>query len=176
MSPHAALYEQDLARWFQEQAALLQARRFDALDLDHLIEELESVRRQDAHRLWEHLRELLVWFLAWNYAPDQRLHHPQWYVRTVNERVAIEVILGCSPSLRVDLVEDLPGCYAHGREVASEETGLPLETFPEACPWTVQQVINHSFWPMGAHELETRPIGLTLDPTRWPDEDFVPAP
>jgi hypothetical protein len=31
---------------------------------------LESVRRQDAHRLWEHLRKLLVWFLAWNYASE----------------------------------------------------------------------------------------------------------
>jgi Domain of unknown function DUF29 len=171
MRTSVELYEQDLALWFQEQAALLKARRFEALDLDHLVEELESLRRQDACRLWHHLRELLVWCLAWTYAPDQRLRHPQWYVRTVNERVVLEVILGGSPSLRAALVEDFQACYAHGREVAREETGVPLETFPAACPWTVQQVIAHGFWPTGGHELETRPVGLERDPTWWPEEE-----
>ena len=51
MSTNAELYEQDLTRWCQEQAALLTARRVEALDLDNLIDELESVGPQDAHRL-----------------------------------------------------------------------------------------------------------------------------
>ena len=130
----STVYDTDLAAWAEAQAALLKTRRIDGLDLDHLIDELESLRRQDTHRLWEHLCELLVWFLAWNYASEQRLPHAWWYVRTVDERVTIEVILGSSLSLQTALVEDLPECYAHGREVASEETGLPLEIFPETCP------------------------------------------
>ena len=39
----AELYEADFYVWAEEQAALLRARRFDALDLDNLIEEVEGL-------------------------------------------------------------------------------------------------------------------------------------
>jgi hypothetical protein len=37
------LYEEDLYAWAHDQAALLRAGRFDALDLEHLIEEVEDL-------------------------------------------------------------------------------------------------------------------------------------
>jgi hypothetical protein len=157
------LYHEDLARWGQATAALVRAGRFSEIDLAALAEELEGLGTGDDHRLWAHLRELLVWFLSWNYAPDQRLAHPWWYVRTVNERVAIEIILGCSPSLRPVLTQALPQCYAMAREIAAEEAGLAIETFPAACPWTANQVVHSCFWPMGDHELSTRPILVPPD-------------
>jgi Domain of unknown function DUF29 len=165
MRTNSDLYKQDLARWGQETAALLRAGRLREVDLAAVAEELDSLGRGDKHRLWQHLRDLCVWFMAWNYAVGQRLAHPHWYVRIVNERVGIQVIVGCSPSLRPTLAEDLAGAWAHGREAASEETGLPMETFPEACPWTAAQVIHSCFWPMGDHELSTRAI--------WVGEDEV---
>jgi len=158
MSTNTDLYKQDLARWGQETAALLRAGRLREVDLEAVAEELDSLGRGDSHRLWEHLRELLAWFLAWNYTPAQRLQHPHWYVRVVSYRTLIKIMLDVSPSLRPDVAEDLAECYAHAREVASEETGLPLETFPETCPWTAAQVIHSCFWPMGDHELSTQPI------------------
>jgi hypothetical protein len=27
-----------------------------------------------------------------------------------------------------------------------ERTGLPLATFPQACPWTVRQILDEDFW------------------------------
>jgi len=123
-----------------------------------------------------HLRDLLVWFLAWNYAPDQRLAHPWWYVRTVNERVAISIIVGCSPSLRPVLTQDLPKCYASAREIAAEETGLAIETFPGTCPWTANQIVHSCFWPIGDHELSTRPILVPPDAMEdGPDDDATLA-
>jgi hypothetical protein len=35
------------------------------------------------------------------------------------------------------------------REDAADETGLPLATFPEVCPWTPAQVLDVDFWPEG---------------------------
>jgi len=163
MRTNTDLYKQDLTRWGQETAALLRAGRLREVDLEAVAEELESLGRGDKHRLWQHLRDVCVWFMAWNYAVDQRLAHPHWYVRTVNERVAIQVIVGCSPSLRPTLAEDLAEAWAHGREVASEETALPLETFPETCPWTAAQVIHSCFWPLGDHERSTQPIWVGED-------------
>ena len=41
------LYDNDFALWAERQAALLRARRFDELDLDHLIEEVEDLSRRE---------------------------------------------------------------------------------------------------------------------------------
>ncbi len=160
MSTNTDLYKHDLARWGTETAALLRDGNLNAVDLAAVAEELESFGPGDSHRLWEHLRELLAWFLAWNYAPNQRLKHPHWYVRVVEYRTLIKIILDVSPSLRPDVAEDLAECYAHAREVASEESGLPLATFPETCPWTAAQVLHSCFWPMGDHERSTQPIWI----------------
>ena len=145
---HAA-YVQDLAAWGQATAALLRAGKLAQVALDAVAEELESLWKGDAHRLWTHLRELLVWFLAWNYAPAQREQHAHWYVRIVEERTQIGIILKTSSSLRPTLAEDLAEAYAYAREVTSEETGLPLAAFPEAYPWTATQVVHQRFWPLG---------------------------
>lgn len=156
MSTNHDLYKQDLARWGTETAGLLRAGRLSEVDLEAVADELDSPGR--GHRLPTHLQDLCAWFITWNYAVPQRLAHPHWYVRTVQERVQIEVIVGTSPSLRPRLAADLADAWGHGREVASEETGLPLDTFPETCPCTAAQVIHASFWPMGDHELSTQPI------------------
>ena len=59
MSTKTELYDQDFYAWVQAQAALLKARQFDALDLDNLIEEVESIARQERHLLWHRFRTLL---------------------------------------------------------------------------------------------------------------------
>jgi len=37
--------------------------------------------------------------------------------------------------------------YAEARQRASDETGLPLATFPPVCPWTAEEVLDVDFWP-----------------------------
>jgi hypothetical protein len=37
--------------------------------------------------------------------------------------------------------------YQRIRQRTSDETGLPLATFPESCRWTVEQVLDVMFWP-----------------------------
>jgi hypothetical protein len=41
----------------------------------------------------------------------------------------------------------LATAYRHAREDAADATGLPLATFPEVYPWTVEQVLDEDFWP-----------------------------
>jgi len=99
-----------------------------------------------AGELRKHLDHLLVWFLAWVYAPAMRDDHPHWYVRVESLRCEIETIVDVWPHLTQRVATALPKAYVRGREVASEETGLPLETFPQTCPWAPEQVIRHGFW------------------------------
>jgi hypothetical protein len=170
-SDNTALYDQDLAQWGTQTAALLRAGELERVDLEAVAEELDSLGSSVPVCAGSVLKDLLVWFLAWNYAPDQRPAHPHWYVRIGNQRIVLDVLLGCSPSLRPRVVQELADAYARAREVAGEETGLPLEAFPETCPWPVQQVVRQGFWPMGCEEQETRPVGLDVDPQAWNEEE-----
>jgi hypothetical protein len=83
----------------------------------------------------------------------------------VEYRGQIGVMLDVSPSLRPTIAEDLAECYADAHEVASGETGLPLDVFPLACPWTAAQVVRAALWPVGAHACDTTPRGVDDDET-----------
>ena len=56
-------YETDFYAWVQEQALLLEQGRFDALDLDHLIEELELMAGSTQGQLYDRLIVLLAHLL-----------------------------------------------------------------------------------------------------------------
>ena len=60
MHTNAALYEQDLYAWTQEQAARLREGAWHALDLEHLIEEIEDVGHSQQDKLASHLLVLLT--------------------------------------------------------------------------------------------------------------------
>lgn len=136
------LYDTDFYQWTQQQAEAVRASVWDDIDRDHLAEEIEDWWKRESHLLWHHLRELMVWLVAYAYAPDQRRAHPHWYVRITSIRCDIEVIVDIWSNLAAKVERILPETYAHGREVASEETGLPPEAFPTACPWTPEQVLT----------------------------------
>lgn len=48
-------YATDVHAWTKAQAALLRARRFEAIDLDNIIEEIESLGNEQAHAVESHL-------------------------------------------------------------------------------------------------------------------------
>ena len=37
--------------------------------------------------------------------------------------------------------------YPRARQWASDDTHLPRDTFPEECPWSLEQVLAEDFWP-----------------------------
>lgn len=59
MDTHSKLYEQDFYRWTREQAALLEARQFDALDMANLVEEITSLGISQKHALGSHLKRMI---------------------------------------------------------------------------------------------------------------------
>ena len=71
-APRNDLYEADSYDWTQEQAWLLRARRWDDLDLQNLIDEVESVGRIDKHQIQKRLKVILAHLLKWKYQPGAR--------------------------------------------------------------------------------------------------------
>jgi hypothetical protein len=64
------LYDQDFYAWTQCQMELLQARRWDELDIANLIEELDSLGKQQRQELRNRLGVLLGHLLKWHYQPE----------------------------------------------------------------------------------------------------------
>ena len=52
-----------------------------------------------------------------------------------------------NPSLRTVLPEALAFAYRDAPLEAVAETGLAASTFPDTCPWTVEQALDNGFWP-----------------------------
>ncbi len=59
MSEHHTLYEADFVAWADETAKLLREKEFSKLDLNALIEEVESLARVDRKAIWTQLERLL---------------------------------------------------------------------------------------------------------------------
>jgi Domain of unknown function DUF29 len=134
-------YDIDFYAWTQAQAAALRAKDLAALDLDHLAEEIEGVGASDRRAIRSQLLRLSLHLLKWRHQPTHR--GESWQLSIDDARVQVELILADSPSLRPFMVE--AWAYPCARRLAALETGLPLVTFPEACPWPLAQVLEEDF-------------------------------
>ena len=149
MSQHTELYDTDFFLWTQEQAALLRDGKARDLDWTNLAEEIESLGKSDRRALGSHLEGLVMHLLKWRYQPSGRETGHSWYSTIREHRSQIAAIVDDSPSLRRVVPELLQRRYPSAREGASGETRLPLQTFPDTCPWDVAQVLAADFWPEG---------------------------
>ena len=138
-----ATYKTDFYAWTQRQAGLLQNEDFAELDLPNLIEEIESMGISQRNEVTRRLIVLLMHLLKLRY--QKRQHTNSWRRTIRTQRRDIEIVLESSPSLR-RLVPDLIAyAYPRARKDAAAETNLPLTTFPQDCPWTVEQILDADF-------------------------------
>jgi hypothetical protein len=136
-------YESDLYGWTKEQADALRRRASNALDWDHLAEEIESLGTSQRREIRARINVLLVHLLKWKHQPE--LQCGSWRGSIREARDQIEDVLGDSPSLRTYPAECLPKAYARAQMKALDETGL-LQ-LPEACSWTTDEILADDFLP-----------------------------
>lgn len=141
----ADLYDTDVVAWAYQQAALLRAREWSALDLDNIAEEIEGVAKAEKRELGRRMSVLLAHLLEWQLQPAR---HSTSALRAIgDQRISIGRVLRKMPSLQAALsdVEWLDDAWKDAVGIAAKETGL--EEFPEACAWSVGQVLDERFLP-----------------------------
>ncbi len=143
--PAAKLYEEDFFAWGIETARLLREGRFDQLDIEHLAEEIEAMANRDRRELLSRLTVLILHLLKWGWQPKKR--SGSWAATIVTQRTEIERVMEASPSLRRTLAPSLARVYRDAIKEAAAETGLPQDTFPRECPFSVAQVLDEEFLP-----------------------------
>jgi len=152
MRTNAALYDQDLYAWTQEQAARLREGAVHELDLEHLIEEIEDVGYSQRDALASHLLVLLTHLLKRALAARERPGDLAragrgWRTTCRTQRRLLDKRLRRNPSLRPTVPEECAEAYAIARDEAATALGVAEAVVPLACPWTSDQVLDINFWP-----------------------------
>ena len=140
-----AAHDEDFALWSAEQAALLRAGQQDGLDRENLAEEIESLGRSERKEIRKRLRVLLAHLLEWQHQPAKQ--KGGWASTILVQRRELQRTLAESPSLRAHPSEILDEAYEIARLKAVGETGLPEATFPAACPFTIDEILDPDFLP-----------------------------
>ena len=141
----ARLYDKDFVTWTEQTVRLIRTGKFEQVDWEAVVEEIESLGRSDRRELKSRLEVLLQHLLKWQYQSNLRSGSCR---NIINEqRHRLEDLLQDSPSLKPYLEEVLAVCYGRGRKAASNETRLSLNTFPRECPYTVAQILDSQFLP-----------------------------
>lgn len=141
----AVAYGADFHAWSKEQAARLREFRPNSIDWENIAEEIEGLGGTQQREIRSRLPVLLTHLLKWRYQSDER--NNGWRASIAGARDEILSELSESPSLKRYPNEVLARQYEIARLEASGETGFPLTTFPETCPFTIDEVLDPSFWP-----------------------------
>ncbi len=140
-----SLYEGDFYNWTQEQARLLRERRFDDLDLENLVDEVESVGSSEKREIRNRLVVLIGNLLKWKFQPGGR--GSSWRETISEQRDQIREIVASSPSLRNYQRENISRSYRAARLLAAGQTGIAFGVFPEECPFDPDQALDDKFFP-----------------------------
>jgi len=154
MRSNGDLYDTDFYRWTQEQAALLEARQFDALDIPNLVEEITSLGKSEQRELGNRLTPLLEHLLKLALAAQHLPHDLQragrgWRTTCQTQRLHLAKLLRQNPSLQSVVPEELADADAIARLEAANALGLEEDVVPCVCPWMPEQVLETEFWPEG---------------------------
>ena len=138
-------YASDYNLWVQQTAKLLREHRWQDIDLENLLEEIEDLGKSERRGITSQLTRLLLHLLKWKYQPQRR--SDSWLDSISDARLQIELALQDSPSLKVYPLEQLDKSYQRARRSASKQTGLPLTTFPEKCSFLLEDILNEDWLP-----------------------------
>lgn len=139
------LYATDFHAWTQKQVMLLQSQRWSSIDLPNLIEEIESLGKQQRQELRNRLSLLMGHLLKWEYQPQRRSR--SWLATLRIQRRDIVRLLKDNPSLKPHLEDALKDAYENARDLAMAETDLPEQTFPLEVPYQLSDILDDGFYP-----------------------------
>jgi hypothetical protein len=142
IKPARQLHDEDFYVWSREQAELLRGRRFDELDLEHLIEEVEDLGGSQKRSVKSRARRIIEHLLKLEHSPAQ---DPRLGWRETVRTQRSELLNDLTPTLRRELGDELPDLYSRARqdtEASFRDYGEhpAADALPGTCPYTLDQI------------------------------------
>ncbi len=145
MSKARSLYDRDILLWVEDTVTKLKAGDFEGLDMDNLIEEVESLGISQKHQLYSRLLVLLEHLLKRLYVPlsdDYR----GWERTIRNQRNALEYLLKQVPSLKIRWDDSFTDAWQVALKTVRKE--YRQVNFPDCWSYStdIETILNHDFW------------------------------
>lgn len=86
------------------------------------------------------LLTLLVHLLKWQFQPERRVE--RW--REAISEARFQITLAEQPGVVADQLE---GCFQRARRTAAKQAHLPLDRFPQTCPYPLASVLEDGWLP-----------------------------
>jgi hypothetical protein len=139
------LYERDFVAWCEDTITKLKARKFDTLDLDNLIEEIEGLAKRDRRELESRLDVLLNHLLKRCYIPMPE-NYRGWELTIREQRKELQRLLKQSPSLQSYLSEIFDEVWKVA--LAEVQEDYPEINFPDHWEFTSdsEAILTEEFW------------------------------
>jgi hypothetical protein len=142
------LYDQDFYLWIQTTVKLLSEGKLEQLDIENLIEEIDSMGRREKKELKTRLIVLIEHLLKLQYWTEEKDYNARgWRNTVVEQRRQIAYSLADSPSLKSILNDVFLECYQDARNDTLRKYELPSELFPEDSPFSLLDILNADFLP-----------------------------
>lgn len=141
------LYDQDYYLWLKTTINQLRTGQFSAVDLENLLEELETMGRSEKRAIESLLTNLLVHLLKLKYWDNEReISQGHWQGEVRTFRRQIKKSLKDSPSLKPYILEIFDECYQDARKEASDRSQLPIDTFPLIPIGSLEQILDENWF------------------------------
>ena len=139
------LYEIEESLWLEETIELLKNKRYEALDLENLIEELEDLGNEKKFRVASLLEQIIRHCLFLQFWQDERTYNrSHWRSEIVNFKNQIDNYL--TTNLRNYLTQELPLIYQKALNYVREKTDNQV-SFPAECPYSLENLLALDWFP-----------------------------
>jgi len=142
-----SLYDSDFLLWTQDTVAKLKAKDFDHVDLENLIEEIESLGKSEKKEIKSRLTTLLEHLLKRIYV-DMPQEFNGWERTIRNQRTEIEFLLDDSPSLQALWNDTFEIAFRAALRDARKEYSKQGYQFPDVWQFErdIYTMLNVDFW------------------------------
>lgn len=140
-----SLYEQDILLWVEDTVNKLKNHDFENLDIDNLIEEVESLGISQKKELISRLMVLLE-HLSKRLYVDLPYDYKGWERTIRNQRNALELLLRDAPSLKTRWDDSFIVAWEIALKTVRKEYRQVF--FPDRWPYSqsIETTLNEDFW------------------------------
>lgn len=134
-------YDKDFLLWTEQQVALYRDGNTFALDMPHIMEEIENLGREQKSIVQTLLRDILIFLIKFEYSPivDGRY---AWIDELLELRYKADSRFEISPSLKNYAGDLFRKAWAQARATSPFENIVPPD-----CPWSLEQALDMDFYP-----------------------------
>lgn len=139
------LYNQDYLAWYKVTLEQIKRKNITDLDLDSLKEVLENLVRDVKRSGESYLKQIIIHLLLIEYGDSEKINHRHWASEIANFRDELERDM--TTNLRKHLEKQRDNLYQKSVKYVLIKTGLNKNIFPNQCPYTLEQLLNESWFP-----------------------------